>query len=148
MKRRARLWRFSSKEAPSGGTGGQTGPEALGRKILRAALILIGGGFVFCLFVGGWRWALGYGIGGGVAVTNLELLRQMVTRVLASDSGKRLPHLVTGSLLRLVGIGVILFLVIKFLPVQLIALALGLLVGPAAIMAAGYPGKHDVEGGA
>ncbi len=140
----ASLWRFLSGKAPSGGTGGQGDPEALGRKIHRTALLLIGGGFLFCLFVGGWSWALGFGIGGGIAVTNLELLRQTVTRVLASETQKVLPHVVGSSLLRLLGIGVVLFLVLKFLPVQVIGLALGLSVGPVAMLAAGYPGADDI----
>ena len=95
--------------------------------------------------VGGWSWALGYGIGGGIAVTNLELLRQGVGRVLASETQKVLPRLVAGSLLRLIGIGIALFLVLRFLPVQVVGLAVGLLVGPVAILAAGYPGSNDVD---
>jgi hypothetical protein len=94
--------------------------------------------------VGGWGWALGYGIGGGIAVANLELLRQTVGRVFASETRKALPRLVGGSVLRLLGVGVALFLVLKFLPVQVIGLALGLLVGPVAIVAAGLPGRDDV----
>ena len=145
MKSRASLPRFWSREAPNGGTGGQGHPEALGQRIRRTALILIGGGFLFCLFAGGWGWALGYGIGGGIAVTNLELLRQAVSRVLTSETRKPLPRLVSGSLLRLLGIGIALFLVIKFLPVQVIGLALGLLVGPVAVVTAGFPGQDDVD---
>ncbi|MFQ5848226.1 MAG: ATP synthase subunit I [Candidatus Methylomirabilales bacterium] len=145
MKSRASLWRFWSRETPGGGQDGQSGPEALGRRIHRAALFLIGGGFLFCLVVGGWRWALGYGIGGGVAVANLELLRQAVTRSLVPEAGKTLSRLVSGSLLRLLGIGIVFFLVIKFLPVRVIGLALGLLVGPVAVLVAGYAGTNDVE---
>lgn len=148
MKGRASVWRLWSKKAPSGGTGGQGDPEALGRRLHRTALILIGGGFLFCLVVGGWPWALGYGIGGGIALANLELLRQGVARVLTSESTKVLPRLVSGSLLRLLGIGIVLFLVLKFLPIQVIGLAIGLLVGPAAILAAGYRGSDDGEQGA
>ena len=145
MNGRASLSRFWSREARSGGTGGQGHPEALGQRIRRTALILIGGGFLFCLFVGGWSWALGFGIGGGIAVANLELLRQAVTRVFTSETRKALPRLVSGSLLRLVGIGIALFLVLKFLPVQVIGLALGLLVGPVAIVVAGYSGQSDLD---
>lgn len=101
-----------------------------------------------CVFVGGWSWALGYGIGGGIAVTHLELLRQTVARVLASEPRKVLLRLVGSSLLRLLGIGIVLFLVLKFLPVSVIALALGLLVGPAAMVVAGYPSRDELEGGA
>lgn len=144
MSGRVSLRRFWSREAPSGGTGEQGHPEALGQRIRRTALILIGGGFLFCLFAGGWSWALGYGVGGGIAVTNLELLRQAVARILTSETRKPLPRLVSGSLLRLLGIGIAFFLVIKFLPVQVIGLALGLLVGPVAIVIAGFPGQHDV----
>ncbi|MEE9181069.1 MAG: ATP synthase subunit I [candidate division NC10 bacterium] len=145
MRGRASLWRFWSRGAPSRGTGGQGDPEALGRRVHRTALILIGGGSLFCLMVGGWSWALGYGIGGGIAVTNLELLRQGVGRVFASETQKVLPRLVAGSLLRLIGIGIALFLVLRFLPVQVVGLAVGLLVGPVAILAAGYRGLNDVD---
>lgn len=144
MSGRARLWRFFSGKAPSGGTGGRGDPDVLGRKIHRTALILIGGGFLFCLIAGGWSWALGFGIGGGIAATNLELLRQTVGRALASETNKVLPHLVGSSLLRLFGIGIVLFLVLKFLPVQVIGLALGLSVGPVAMVAVGYRGTDDL----
>jgi hypothetical protein len=147
MSGRASLSRFWSREAPSGGTSGQGHPEALGQRIRRTALILIGGGFLFCLFVGGWSWALGYGIGGGVAVANLELLRQAVTQVFSSETRKALPRLVGGSLLRLLGIGIVLFLVLTFLSVHVIGLALGLLVGPVAIVVAGFPRQDDVDPG-
>lgn len=143
MRSRASLSRFWSREAPSGGTGGQNHPEALGQRIRRTALVLIGGGFLFCLVLGGWSWAFGYGVGGGIAVANLELLRQGVSQFLASESRKALPRLVSGSLLRLLGIGITLFLVLKFVPVQVIGIALGLLVGPIAIVAAGLPGHDD-----
>ena len=42
-------------------------------------------------------------------MTNLELLRQGVGRVLASETQKVLPRLVAGALLRLIGIGIALF---------------------------------------
>ncbi|MFQ5801372.1 MAG: ATP synthase subunit I [Candidatus Methylomirabilales bacterium] len=148
MKRRAKLWRFWSGEALSGGTDAQGDPEALACRIRRIALILTGGGFLFCLLFGGWSWALGYGIGGGIGMTNLELLRQTVSRAFASETGKALPRLVRGSILRLLGIGIVLFLVLKFLPVQVLALALGLLVVQVAIVVAGYPRSEDLQGGA
>jgi hypothetical protein len=119
-------------------------PEALGRRVRRTALILIGGGFLLCLLFGGWGWALGYAIGGGIAASHLEFLRQGVTGTLATEPKKALPRLVGGSLLRLLGIGILLFLVLKFLPVNLIALACGLLVGPVAILGGGYPTKDDL----
>jgi len=119
-------------------------PEALGRKMRRTALILIGGGFLLCLLLGGWGWALGYAIGGGIAASHLEFLHQGVTGALAANTKKALPRLVGGSLLRLLGIGVVLFLVLKFLPVKIIALACGLLVGPASILWGGYPTRDDL----
>jgi hypothetical protein len=109
----------------------------------RTALILIGGGFLFSLVLGGWPWALGYAIGGGIAVANLELLRQAVTRTITSETTRVLPRLVSGSLLRFLGIGIVLLLVLKFLPVQVFALAIGLLVGPVALLAAGSAGDDD-----
>ncbi|MFQ5802503.1 MAG: ATP synthase subunit I [Candidatus Methylomirabilales bacterium] len=115
----------------------------LGHRVRRIALILIGGGFLFCLVLGGWSWALGYAIGGGIGASHLELLRQGVTGTLASDRRKALPRLVAASLLRLLGIGILLYLVLKFLHVQVIALAIGLLVGPVAILGGGYPRRDD-----
>lgn len=147
MRRRDSLCRFWSREAPSGGTGGEGDPETLGRRARRTALILIGGGFVFCLLLGGWSWALGFTIGGGIGASHLELLRQGITGTLASDQRKALPRLITGSLLRLLGIGILLFLVLKYLHVQVIALACGLLVGPIAILAGGYPRSDDLGQG-
>ena len=97
-----------------------------------------------CLLLGGWGWALGYAIGGGIAASHLEFLRQGVTGTLATDTKRALPRLVGGSLLRLLGIGILLFLVLKFLPVKVIALACGLLVGPVAILGGGYPRKDEI----
>src|SRR3989337_1339096 len=122
MKGRASLWRLWARGAPEG-TGGQGDPEALGRRMHRTALILIGGGFLFSLVLGGWPWALGYAIGGGIAVANLELLRQAVTRTLTSETTRVLPRLVSGALLRFLGIGI--------------------LVGPVALLAAGSAGDDD-----
>jgi hypothetical protein len=122
---------------------GESHPETFGRRVRRTALILIGGGFLFCLLLGGWSWALGYAIGGGIASSHLEFLRQGVTGTLGSDTRKVLPRMVAGSLFRLLGIGILLFLVLKFLPVKVIALAIGLLVGPVAILGGGFPRKDD-----
>ena len=80
-------------------------------------------------------------------MANLELVRQAATRILASEARKVFPRLVSGSLLRFLGIGIVLFLVLKFLPVQVIGLALGLLVGPAALLVAGVPGGDDAGQG-
>ncbi len=146
MRRRASLCRFWSREAPKG-TGGEGDPDVLGRRVRRIALILIGGGFLFCLFIGGWSWALGYGIGGGIGVAHLELVRHAVSRVLPPQPKKTLWRLVSSSLLRLLGVAIVLFLVVKFLPVSVISLALGLLVGPAAIVGSAYPSRDDLEGG-
>ncbi len=142
MKGRASLWRLWARGAPHG-TGGQGDPQTLGRRTHRTALILIGGGFLFCLVLGGWPWALGYVIGGGIAVANLELLRQAVARTLTSETKRVLPRLVSGSLLRFLGIGIVLFLVLKFLPIHVFGLALGLLVGPASLLSAGFSGDDD-----
>ena len=140
MKKHASLWRFWSREAPSGGAG-EEDPAVLGRRILRISLTLIGGGLLFCLLLGRWSWALGYGIGGGIGLANVELLRLGVTRAFTSEA-KSLPStLLKGSLLRLLGIGVVLFLVLKFLPVHVIALALGLLVVQVALVMAGSYGS-------
>jgi len=119
-------------------------PEALGQRVRRTALILIGGGFLLFLLLGGWGWALGYVIGGGIAASHLEFLRQGITGALAADTKKALPRLIGGSLLRLLGIGVVLVLVLKFLPVKVVALACGLVVGPVAMLAGGYPRRDDL----
>jgi hypothetical protein len=140
MKKHASLWRFWSREALSGGTG-EEDPEALGRRVLHISFTLIGGGFLLCLLLGRWSWAIGYGIGGGIGLANLELLRLGVTRALRSESTKLPSTLLKGSLLRLLGIGIVLFVVLKFLPVHVIALALGLLVVQIAIVMAGAYGR-------
>ncbi|MFQ5657516.1 MAG: hypothetical protein ACE5G5_08255, partial [Candidatus Methylomirabilales bacterium] len=60
-------------------------------------------------------------------------------------SRKVVPRLVGTSLLRLLGVGIVLFLVIKFLPVSVISLALGLLVGPAAIVGSWHSSTDELE---
>lgn len=76
-----------------------------------------------------WDWALGFAAGALVSLVNFRLITASVARIMGqpvSRARARGSWWAT-SLIRLLGAVVLLFLVIRYLPVNLIGLALGLL---------------------
>jgi hypothetical protein len=96
-----------------------------------------------------WGWALGLAAGALVSVVSFQLIVGTVGRLTAPRaSGRRGTRWLISSLGRLLGVGALLFVAIRYLPVNLLGLALGLLtvqVGMAGhLLVAGLP-LADVE---
>jgi F0F1-type ATP synthase assembly protein I len=102
-------------------------------RFVRGTLTATAGVVVFGLAAFGlfglWDWALGFIAGALVSLVSFRLIIATVAR-LAQDPAsrpRRQRSWWVGSLLRLLGAAVLLFLVVGYLPVNLIGLAVGLL---------------------
>jgi len=96
------------------------------RRVGRGALWVVAGGGALLTAVGRWDWDIGFAIGGGLSLGNFSLIARAVAQGSRTE-GLRPARVLWGSLLRLGLTGLALFLVVVYLPVNLIALALGLL---------------------
>lgn len=117
------------------------------RRVALGALTLLAGGGGLLLALGRWDWALGFAVGGGISLGNFSMIAQAVAQG-SRDAALRPARVLRGSLLRLGLTGLVLFLVVVYLPVNLIALALGLLAVQVVVVAGalrrGAPGP-DAE---
>ncbi len=107
------------------------------RRVARGALWLLAGGGALLTALGRWDWALGFALGGGISLGNFSL----IARAVAEGRGTkelRPARVLRGSLLRLGLTGLALFLVVVYLPVNLIALALGLLAVQVVVVAGAF----------
>ncbi|PWB42916.1 MAG: hypothetical protein C3F12_13485 [Candidatus Methylomirabilota bacterium] len=94
------------------------------------ALGLIAAGLVGFGLFGKWDWALGLAVGALVSLFSFRLIVLTVVRLTERSTprsrGQR--YWWVRSILRLLGVALIVFLAIVYLPVNLIGMALGLLV--------------------
>ena len=98
-----------------------------------------------------WGWALGFAAGALVSLGSFRLIVATVARFSEHPSSQRHSqrNWWIGSLVRLLGSAVLLFLVVRYVPVNLIGLALGLLavqigMGGYLLMRSLFPGREDV----
>lgn len=98
-----------------------------------------------------WEWALGFTAGALVSLVSFQLIVATVARLTEDPPfrrhGRRRWWL--GSLVRLLGAAVLLLLVVRYLPVNLIGLALGLLavqigMGGYLLVHSLFPEREDV----
>ena len=124
-------------------------------RFVRGTLVATGGVVASGLAAFGlfrlWEWALGFAAGALVSFGSFRLIVATVARFTEQPSsqarGRR--NWWVGSLLRLLGAAVLLFLVVRYLPVNLIGLALGLLavqigVGGYLLVRSWLPGRNGV----
>jgi len=104
------------------------------RRVARGALGLLAGGGLLLAALGRWDWALGFTVGGGISLGNFSLIARAVSHA-GGAKGLGSGRVLWGSLLRLGLTGLALFLVVVYLPVNLIALALGLLAVQVVVVA-------------
>ncbi|HEV8663467.1 MAG TPA: ATP synthase subunit I [Candidatus Methylomirabilis sp.] len=107
------------------------------RRVARGALWLVVGGGALLAALGRWQWALGFAVGGGISLGNFSL----IARAVAQASGEQVlrpARVLRGSLFRLGLTGLALFLVVIYLPVNLIALASGLLAVQVVVVAGAF----------
>jgi len=80
---------------------------------------------------------LGFVVGGGISLGNFSLIARAVPRG-SGTKELRPARILRGSLLRLGLTGLALFLVVVYLPVNLIAFALGLLAIQVVVVAGAF----------
>lgn len=95
-------------------------------------MVVAGGALLAAL--GRWEWALGFAVGGGISLGNFSLIARAVAQGTGGQA-LRPARVLRGSLLRLGLTGLALFLVVVYLPVNLIALAVGLLAVQVVVVA-------------
>ena len=113
-------------------------------RVARGALWLLAGGGALLTVLGRWDWLLGFAVGGGISLGNFSL----IARAVAQGSGTkalRPAQVLRGSLLRLILTGLALFLVVVYLPVNLIALAAGLLAVQVVVVAGAFRRGFQVD---
>ena len=98
-----------------------------------------------------WDWALGFAVGALVSLVSFQLIVASVARFMgqAASRARGRRSWWAMSLLRLLGAVVLLLLVIRYLPINLIGLALGLLavqlgMGGYLIVRSWVPGRNAV----
>ena len=125
-------------------------------RFVRGTLLGTGGCVVAGLAAFGlfrmWDWALGFAAGALVSLASLRLIVASVVRHLerpglGADNRRRWW---VWSLLRLLGVATLLLLVVRYLPVHLIGLAVGLLavqlgMGSYLIVRSLLPGRNTVS---
>lgn len=103
--------------------------EQFVRGTLVGALGLVVAGLVGFGLFRKWDWALGLATGALVSLFSFRLIVQTVVRLTERQASRSRgkPYWWIRSLLRLLGVAIIVLLVIVYLPVNLIGMALGLL---------------------
>ncbi|MBZ0169275.1 MAG: ATP synthase subunit I [Kofleriaceae bacterium] len=103
--------------------------EQFVRGTLVGALGLVGAGLVCFGLFGKWDWALGLATGALVSLFSFRLIVQTVVRLTERPAprSRGQGYWWVRSILRLLGVAIIVFFVIVYLPVNLIGMALGLL---------------------
>jgi hypothetical protein len=103
--------------------------EQLVRGTLTGASCIIGGALVAFGWFRMWDWALGVAVGAVVSLISFQLIVASVVRFMGPSVSARAArrHWWIWSLVRLLGAAMLLLLAVRFLPINLIGLALGLL---------------------
>jgi hypothetical protein len=113
-------------------------------RVGRGALWLLVGGGALLTALGRWDWLLGFAVGAGISLGNFSLIARAVGQ---AGGGKvlRPARALRDSLLRLGLTGLALFLVVVYLPVNFIALALGLLAVQVVVVAGAFRRGFQVD---
>ena len=109
--------------------GGMDDREQFVRGTLVGAFGLVAAGLIGFGLFGMWGWALGVAAGALVSLLSFRLIVLSVIRFTERPAPRSRGERIwwVRSLLRLLGVAIIVFLVITYLPVNLIGVALGLL---------------------
>ncbi len=92
------------------------------------AFVVGAAGTVALLFSGRVAWALAFGLGAAVSLGNFHLITQAVARLTDPDPGKASRHLWKGALFRFAIVGIVLFVAVVVVRVNVLALLAGLLL--------------------
>jgi len=85
------------------------------------------GGIALLLF-GRPGWAVGFSLGAAVSLGNFHLITRAVRRLAEPDTTQASQHLWKGALFRFVIVGIVLFLAVVVLQVNVLALLAGLVL--------------------
>lgn len=91
-------------------------------------------GLIFCLFLAPHGFTLGFAAGGSLVLANAWASARKIRRSEFLHRGRAIASVLGGFYLRLIGLAVCLFGVIKFLPVDPVGLVTGLSVVPAGLL--------------
>ena len=113
-----------------------TGPDDLSyervvQRITRITLALIAGGSAVAFAWGGWKWAVGFALGGTVSWVSFRWLKQVVGSLGADRPQPNLPQ---KAVLRYLLIGIAAYFLVKYTLVNLRAAVAGLLISSAAVL--------------
>lgn len=127
--RRGRLPHPIREDSAALFTGGMNEREQFVRGTLVGALGLVVAGLVVFGLFGKWDWALGLATGAFVSLFSFRLIVLTVVRLTEHPAprSRGQQYWWVRSILRLLGVAIIVLLVIVYLPVNLIGMALGLL---------------------
>lgn len=109
------------------------------KRIERTALLLVVVATAVSVVFWDWRIVLGVALGGGLAALNFHVLRRIMQSLFKSSGAKPQQQAALGVVLMLkfAVLGTIIFLVIRFVPVNMVALMAGISVVVAAIFIEG-----------
>ena len=97
-------------------------------RIERLAALLVAAATAASLLFGDWRVVLGVGLGGALAVLNFAALRRIMQGIFATDSRRRQTVMTVLLMTKLAVLAVVIYLIIRYVPVHAIALIAGISV--------------------
>ena len=92
------------------------------------AFLVGAAGAVVLLLLGRSGWAVAFALGAAVSLGNFHLITRAVGHLADSSSTRVSRHLWKGALFRFAAVGIVLFLAVAVLQVNVLALLAGLLV--------------------
>ena len=102
--------------------------ETFVRRTLVGALVVGAAGGLVLLLFGRAGWAIAFSLGAAISLGNFHLITRAVAGLADPDTRQASRHLWKGALFRFVAVGVVLFLAVAVLQVNILALVAGLVV--------------------
>ena len=102
--------------------------ETFIRRTLVGALVVGAAGGMVLLLFGHAGWAVAFSLGAAVSLGNFHLITRAVGRLADPNPAQTSRHLWKGALFRFVAVGIVLFLAVVVLQVNILALLAGLVI--------------------
>ena len=115
--------------------GGMDEQRAFVRGTVQGALAVAGSGLILFLLLKMWEWALGFAVGAALSLGNFHLIVRAVSRLGSPPlrGGGVSPW--RGALTRLLVVGSLLYVALRYLRVNVFGLALGLVAVQVGMLA-------------
>lgn len=107
-------------------------------RIERLGALLVALATLGSLLLGDWRVVLGVGLGGGLAVLNFAALRRIMQGIFASDNPRRQIVMTLLLLGKLALLAAVIYAIVRYVPVNAVALLGGISVVVLAIFVEGF----------